>query len=94
MTEDLFSIEDEFFKNKKKLIEKNIWPVNDEYSIAIYLNELKIQFEKSQTVNVFRDNIGLGGFDNFQSIHYTGIHNKKKYFQEIKTIKSKKKFFI
>lgn len=81
ITDSLFEIEDSFFQDKVFLINKKIWPYNDEYSISIYLDQNSIVFDNSKTVNVSSD-FGNVNDMNIQSIHYTGLHNKYKYFRD------------
>lgn len=81
ITDDLFEIESSFFYDKDFLIKNKIWPYNDEYSLSIFLDKNKIYFSNSDTVNIPCD-VGSARDMKIQSIHYTGLHNKHKYFKD------------
>lgn len=81
ITDDLFEIENCFFYDKNFLISNKIWPYNDEYSLSIYLDKNNITFPSSKTVNIFYSPKIIRDLK-IQSVHYTGLRNKKKYFKD------------
>lgn len=78
LTEQLKNIEKKFFNDKELIKNNGYWPYNDEYSIAYFCDVKNWRFADSQTVNVYPNN----PHDNLQSIHYTGISNKKIFLKD------------
>ena len=77
ITQDMQQIESDFFSDKDFCIKNEEWPYNDENAASLYVRNNNIYFEKSDTVGV----IEFGINQSVQSIHYTGLENKR-YFEE------------
>jgi len=89
LSDDLFSIHEEYFSDKSKIMNQGKWADSDELPVALYAAQHKITMKLDNTISVSR--INLNDFHQPQSIHYTGIdiNIKKLCLKEYKTMNIK-----
>lgn len=87
MAEAVENLHDEHFSDCDFIRSRRMWPTNDEYALSLYVRKIGVDVRLSSTINVHRnklDNIQNAG--RLQSIHYTGLHLKRAFFNDYKRL--------
>ena len=86
ITEELKSLKAEFFDEKNWIEENKAWFNNDEHPTSLLIAKYGIPIVQHKDVNSFRSKCKYNDIFKMQSIHYTGIKNKKLFVKEYKEL--------
>jgi hypothetical protein len=86
ITEELKALKAEFFDEKDWIESNKAWFNNDEHPTSLLIAKYGLPIKQYNEVNSFRSKCKYTDIFNMQSIHYTGVRNKKLFVKEYKEL--------
>ncbi len=86
ITQELRSLKEEFFDEKDWIEANRAWFNNDEHPTSLLIAKYSLTMNQFREVNSFRSKCKYDDIFQMQSIHYTGVRNKKLFVKEYREL--------
>lgn len=86
IVEEMRDLKEKHFNDKKWIEYNRAVFNNDEHPVSCFVAKYEMKMNLSKEVNTFRSKLDYANIFDMQSIHYTGVRNKKRFVVEYREL--------